>query len=71
MVDYKKIADLLEKNSINNPVVDKESFINIMKRRRFSKIKSIDTINGFFREVWGNINFEIIIKHNGTLYQEL
>ena len=71
MVDYKKIADLLEKNSINNPVVDKESFINTMKRRRFNKIKSIDTINGFFREVWGNINFEIIVKHNGTLYQEL
>lgn len=71
MVDYKKIADLFEKNSTENPVMDKEKFLKMMERRRFNKIKSIDTINGFFREVWGNVNFEIIVKHSGVLYQEL
>ena len=71
MVDYKKIADLFEKNSTENPVMDKEKFLKMMERRRFNKIKPIDTINGFFREVWGNVNFEIIVKHNGVLYQEL
>lgn len=71
MVDYKKIADLFEKNSTENPVMDKEKFLKMMERRRFNKIKSIDTVNGFSREVWGNVNFEIIVKHNGVLYQEL
>lgn len=71
MVDYKKIADFFEKNSTENPVMGKEKFLRMMERRRFNKVKSIDTINGFFREVWGNVNFEIIVKHNGVLYQEL
>ena len=64
MVDYKKIADIMDNYSSGFPWTSKEEFKELMQARKMKLIKIIDFSNDSNREVWGNKNYQIIVRHN-------
>lgn len=72
MIDYKKIADILQANSTENQELTKEAFENLTKERNLKFIQEIDKPTpSSSREIWGNSNFWIIVLHTNKNYQIL
>lgn len=71
MTDYKQIADIMQENPVENKTFKKAEFNQEMKKRRFSFIQKIDSVNGFTREVWGNKTYQIIVSHNDEQFKIL
>lgn len=64
MADYKKIADIMDAHATDLPWTSEADFKELMKKRKMEFVGTIDIVNGDRREIWGNKNFQIIVRHN-------